>query len=107
MNSFNNVECDHLESCGDFVFMRLQEGASILVMRYYEGAYDLNLVNEVDLSDFKEAVGQVIDFKMQGNILAKLSTDQNAPNYQIILLVTVIADCIVVNALKYKPLSEI
>jgi hypothetical protein len=53
MNSFNNVECDHLESCGDFVFMRLQEGALILVMRYYEGAYDLNLVNEVDLSDFK------------------------------------------------------
>ena len=107
MNPLSNADCDHLESCDDFVFTRLQEGASIVVFRYYEGALDLGFVNEIDLKEFKEAVGQIIDFKMQGNIFAKLSPDPNAPNYQIILLVTVIQDCIVVNALKYKPLSEI
>lgn len=92
MNSLENADCDHLDSCEDFVFTRLQEGASIVVFRYYEGAQDLSFVNEVDLQEFKEAVGNVIDFKMQSKILAKLSPDPNAPSYQIILLVTVIAD---------------
>ena len=92
MNSLENADCDHLDSCEDFVFTRRQEGASIVVFRYYEGAQDLSFVNEVDLQEFKEAVGKVIDFKMQSKILAKLSPDPNAPSYQIILLVTVIAD---------------
>ena len=90
MNSLNNADCDHLESCEDFAFARLQEGASVVVFRYYESAQDLSFINEVDLRDIKEAMGQIIDFKMQGNILAKLSPDPNAPSYQIILLVTVI-----------------
>ncbi len=38
MNSLENADCDHLDSCEDFVFTRLQEGASIVVFRYYEGA---------------------------------------------------------------------
>ena len=43
---------------------------------------------------------------MQGKILVKFSTQPDAPSYDIVLLVTVIPDGIVVNALKHKPLSE-
>jgi uncharacterized protein (UPF0147 family) len=43
---------------------------------------------------------------MKGNILTKMSEDPNAPNYNLVLVVTVIQEAIFVNALKHKPLSE-
>ena len=73
MNSLENADCDHLDSCEDFIFTRLQDGAQIVVFRSYEGALDLNFVNEIDLREFKDQIGEVIDFKMQGKILTRLS----------------------------------
>jgi hypothetical protein len=43
---------------------------------------------------------------MKGNILTKFSSDPQATNYNIVLLVTVINEAIFINALKHKPLSE-
>jgi hypothetical protein len=44
---------------------------------------------------------------MQGKILTRFSNNQNDTQYDLVLLVTVIDEGILINALMHKPLSEI
>jgi hypothetical protein len=67
----------------------------------------LELVDEFDQSAFiAQFEGMQPDFIMKGNILTRFSADPRSPQYNIVLLVTVINEAIFVNALKHKPLSE-
>ena len=73
MNSIDNLDCDYLESTDDFILTRCLEGSSVFVWRYYQNSVELDLIDEIDFSEFKEQMGAVIDFKMKGKIVTKFS----------------------------------
>lgn len=74
--------------------------------KYYKDNIDLELVDEINLQELREQMGDdIIDFKIQGKINTKLSINSQT-TYDIVLLVTVLEEGIVVNCLKHKPLSE-
>ncbi len=104
MNTFEDLECDRLESCDDFILTRCQDGKYIYVWRYYKNQADLDVQDEIDLTDFKSEIGVVTDFKMQGRIVARLNG--HSSNFDIVLMISVTQDFLYVNALKHKPLSE-
>lgn len=60
----------------------------------------MELIDEINLDapDF-----EVLDFKMQGQIVAKFN---NGIKYNLIFLITCVPEGFLVNALKHKPLSE-
>jgi len=105
MNSLDELECDHLQACGDYLLTRINQGSSILVFRYYQGNFDLDFIDEINLEDVKLALGEVLEFKMQGNIFTSFTP--NSTHYDLVLLVSVTSEGILVNALKHKPLSEL
>lgn len=49
-------------------------------------------------------MGTLTDFKMQGRITARLNGSSS--NFDIVLMISVTEEFVFVNALKYKPLSE-
>ena len=53
MNTFEGLNCDHLESCDDFILTRCEEGKVVYVWRYYQNQADLEIQDEIDLSRFK------------------------------------------------------
>ncbi len=107
MNSIDELDCDHLDSCEDYVLTRCMEGSSIVVWKSYSGKLDLEFLDEIDLSEQKSQLGEILQFKMQGKILTRFSNNQNDTQYDLVLLVTVIDEGILINALMHKPLSEI
>lgn len=38
MNSLDEFECDHLESCDDFILTRIYGGSQFIILRYYRDA---------------------------------------------------------------------
>ena len=105
MNTFEEFDCDHLESCDDYILTRCEDGKSIFICRYYQNREDLEIQDQIDLSKVKEESGIVTDFKMKGNIVTRFQ-QVGGPNFDIVLMVSVTQDSIMVNALKHKPLSE-
>jgi hypothetical protein len=83
------------------------EGSSIVVWKSYTGKLDLEFLDEIDLSELKSQLGEILQFKMQGKILTRFSNNHNDTQYDLVLLVTVIDEGILINALMHKPLSEI
>ena len=68
MLSLDDFGCDNLESSNDFILTRCFQGEKIYVWRYKEGHEELEWEDEIDLESLKKEMGEVIDFKMQGNI---------------------------------------
>jgi len=56
MNSMDEFECDHLESCEDFLLTRIQDGSQFIILRYYQGAQDLDFIEEFNLEAFKQTL---------------------------------------------------
>lgn len=104
VNSIDDIECDTLESTEDFVIMRVFDGAQFLVWRYYNSSEELEFIDEINQTEEREQMGEIAQFLMRGKFNARFS--KNGPNYDVVLLVTVIEEGIILNVLKHKPLSE-
>lgn len=104
MNSLDDLECDHLETCDDYILSRCYDGNSVVVFRFYQGKLDLEYAEDIDMSEMREQMGTITDFKMKGKIVTKFSS--TSANYDIVLMVSVIESGILINCLKHKPLSE-
>ena len=84
--------------------MRVFDGAQFLVWRYYNSSEELEFIDEINQTEEREQMGEIAQFLMRGKFNARFS--KNGPNYDVVLLVTVIEEGIILNVLKHKPLSE-
>ncbi len=95
--------CDYLESLQDFIITRCGEGAAYLVWKYSQKKTELELIDEIPIDEEQDPDLKEISFQMRGGILAQFS---NGVKYDLVLLVTSVAQGFLINALKHKPLSE-
>lgn len=94
------MECDYLETEGDFVLTRCGMGQAFLIWKYSPFKTELELLDEIAIEPLTEY--NVLDFKMRGKILAKLGKVR----YNLVLMVTCVEEGFMINTLKHKPLSE-
>eukprot|EP00347_Sterkiella_histriomuscorum_P016618 403352497 len=98
--TLQEMECDHLETEGDFVLTRCGMGQVFLIWKYSPFKTELELLDEIAIEPLAEY--NVLDFKMKGKILAKLGKVR----YNLVLMVTCVDEGFMINTLKHKPLSE-
>lgn len=68
-----DLDCDYLETCDDYILTRCMDASRIIIWRHYQGHTELDVADEIDISDMKEQLGTIYQFKMQGKIETKFS----------------------------------
>ena len=93
LEPIEDLECDHLETEGNFVLTACGNGAAIIVWKHSAFKKELELIDELEMEQYDS---QIIDFKMKGGV----NLNNNGIDCKVVVMISTTQGSFMINSLQ-------